>query len=447
MSLRRRSLSHQMISLACSNLFLHLLGFAYRIALSRVAGSEGMGVYTLVMQVYSILHAVCLSGMCIAVSSLSSRFYERGDLAGIRRLTRIAVAAFCLLFAAMALPLGVFRRFVAGEILGDIRTERALLMLLLCIFLTGFENVFKSVFQGIRQIHYTIISEVGEQLLRTFLVLTFISRFYNGDHGYTAFLAILGMTFSELYSVGVLLFSYYKKFILRQGRAPAPQTGLRREFAAIMLPTAATSITANMFSSVATILFPARLMTAGFSRSASVSMLGVLSGMAAPVMMLPVPFINALCTVLLPNVSAAQTMGDTAALKRRVRKALIVTGIIAIPITCILFPFVPKLCGAIFGEEIHPTLSLLLALHTGITYFLAVSISILNGVGEQKRVFRYAVLGESLQLALIWFLAAVPQLNVYGYLFGMIAGDSVRLACNLRRVRLAVFQNRCYNVS
>ena len=170
-------------------------------------------------------------------------------------------------------------------------------------------------------------------------------------------------------------------------------------------------------------------------------MLGVLSGMAAPVMMLLVPFINALCTVLLPNIAGARAAGDKAALKRRIRKALLVTGIFAVPVTAALMPFVPRICRAIFGQSIHPTLALCLAVHTAIAYFLAVSISILNGMGEQKWVFRYAVLGEGLQLTLIWFLAAVPELNVYGYLFGMIVGDSLRLLCNLRRVRLAVFRN------
>lgn len=439
--LEKHSLSYQAVSLALSNLFLHLLGFAYRIALSRAAGAEGMGVYTLVMQAYSMLHAVCLSGMCIAVSALSARLNEQGDTEGIRRLTRLAAAAFLTLFGITAAPVGLFRRFVAGRVLGDPRTENALLMLLLCIFLTGFENVFKAVFQGIRQVRYTIVSEVGEQILRVLLVLTLISRFHNGDHGYAAFLAVLGMTLSELYSVSVLLFSYCKKFVLHPGRARPARAGLKKEVAAIMAPAAATSVTANLFSAAATILFPARLMTAGFSRSAAVSMLGMLSGMAAPVMMLSVPFINALCTVLLPGVSAAQAAGDTAALKRRVKKALTAAGVLAIPVTALLLPFVPMLCSTIFGARIHPTLSLMLAAHTAVTYFLAVSISILNGVGEQKRVLRYAALGESLQLGLIWLLAAVPELNVYGYLFGMITGDSVRLACNLRRVRLAVFKN------
>lgn len=430
----------QAAMLAASNLFLHLLGFAYRIALSRLAGPEGMGIYMLVMQVYAILYSVCLSGVCVAVTAISAKLVARGDDAGIRRLVRIAVAAFILLFALMALPVVLFPQFIGAALLGDPRTVQALYLVLACIFLTGIENIFKSVFHGIRQVKYAIVSEVGEQLLRIGLVLLLLNRFSNGDYGHTAFLILLGMTLSEIYSSIFLLTSFLRRFVHRALKRKSRPEGLAREFRGIMMPVAATSIISNMFSSVATILFPARLVVAGFTRSAAVSALGILSGMAAPLMFLPVPVINSLCTVLLPNVAASVAHSDPAGVRRKVKKALLITAIFALPVTFSLLPFVPKLCMLLFGQPIGPTLALLLAVHTAITYFLFVSISILNAVGEQRKILTYAIIAEAFQLGLVWLLTAVPELNIYGYLFGMILGDGVRLALNLKRVRLVIFR-------
>lgn len=437
----KRSWTYQAMLLAASNLFLHLLGFAYRTVLSRVAGAEGMGVYTLVMQVYAILYAVCLSGICTAVSAISARFYQQANHCAIRRLVRTALGAFVILFLMAASPVVLFTDWIADSLLGDPRTTQALLMVLACIFLTGLENVFKSVFHGCRQVKWPIFSEVGEQLLRIAFVLLLLVRFENGDHGHTAFLIILGMTLSEIFSSSFLFTCYCFRFLRRQPGLGRPIPGLRRDFYRIFVPTAATSVISNMFSSVATILFPVRLMVAGFTRSAAVAALGILSAMAEPLMMLPVPFINSLNTMMLPNIAGAVSVGDRKGTKRKIRKAFFITAIFAIPVTALLLPFVPKLCLLLFHQRIGPTLAFMLAIHTAIVYFLSVSVSILNGLGEQKKVLAYAMIGEGVQLMLIWFLAAVPQLNVYGYLIGMILGDFLRLSCNLRRVWLAVFAN------
>ena len=51
--------------LFCSNAVLRLIGFAYRAALLKSAGSEAMGLYSLVMQIYAVVSAVCVYGFLI----------------------------------------------------------------------------------------------------------------------------------------------------------------------------------------------------------------------------------------------------------------------------------------------------------------------------------------------------------------------------------------------
>ena len=49
------------------------LGFLYRIALSRQIGAEVMGLYQLIMPVYSVLLSLTAVGLTAAVSNLSAR--------------------------------------------------------------------------------------------------------------------------------------------------------------------------------------------------------------------------------------------------------------------------------------------------------------------------------------------------------------------------------------
>ena len=55
--------------LTATGLFSQLLGFIYRILLSRLIGAEVMGLYQLVMPVYSVLLSVTAVGLTAAVSS------------------------------------------------------------------------------------------------------------------------------------------------------------------------------------------------------------------------------------------------------------------------------------------------------------------------------------------------------------------------------------------
>ncbi len=407
---------------------LLLLGFAYRVLLGRFAGPEGMGVYTLVIQVYAIVMSVCVSGICVAVTHVTASLYAHGDFRGIRKLIRFAVLCFLGLLGVMSLPILLLRDGIAEVILGDPRTANALWMILICILLTGIENIFKAMFHGTRQVRFAAISEVGEQLLRIALAWMLLTRYINGDHGFTAFLILLGMTLSEVYSVLFLGISYGAKFLRGQKTAAASTQGIRRRFLKIAVPSAFTSVLANVFSSISVVIFPSRLALAGYTRVEAVSALGLMSGMVSPIMMLPYAFVGALCTILMPSISGSIARGDSRDLTRKVDKGIEAAGLLGIPSTAMLLPFIPLLCGLLYGQTVPPSLAAALFIQTISTYYLILTVSILNGLGMQKKVLLLAAAGEIIQFALVWVLTALPALHVYGYILGMLCGDAVRIS-------------------
>lgn len=392
-----------------------LLAFAYRIILGRLAGAEGLGVYTLVMQVYTILMSVCIYGMCVSVTHTAASLYAKNDYAGIRRLVRAALLWFFGLYALLALPTLFLRDWIASAILGDARTAGALWMILLCVLLTGVENILKAMLHGLRLVKYTAISEVGEQVLRIVFASMLLGALMNGDHGRTAFLIMLAMTLSELYSVAVLSMTYFQK-IVRKGKGTAVKTPqIRRQFVKLAIPSSFTSILGNVFASVTVMLFPVRLILAGYSRAQAVSMLGVISGMIMPVLMLPSALINALCTLLMPSIADCASRGRREELRGKVSRGIEVTGLMGIPSMILLLPFVSIICALVFGQTAPFALIFLLTMETLITFYIILINSILNGMGKQKQVLLLTAAREAVQLSLVWALTALPQLNVYGY--------------------------------
>ena len=91
MRMKKNSFLYSASLLAASNLILQLLGFVYRIVLSRYGGAEGLGVYRLAYSVYSVIHAGCLSGITTACTRLSAEYYATG------RRGQIAAGPGCVL--------------------------------------------------------------------------------------------------------------------------------------------------------------------------------------------------------------------------------------------------------------------------------------------------------------------------------------------------------------
>ena len=71
--IQKNSVFYRTFTLTLSNIALQIIGFVYRIFLSRATGAEGMGVYQLVMPYYSVVLAFCVTGLAMAASRLCAK--------------------------------------------------------------------------------------------------------------------------------------------------------------------------------------------------------------------------------------------------------------------------------------------------------------------------------------------------------------------------------------
>ena len=228
--------ARRVITLTLSNIALQALGFVYRMMLADCAGTTALGLQSLVMQIYSIAVSICISGLNVAVITVAARLNAAGGR-GIRTLTRCALLAFCVLFLLSAVPAFILRRSIALRLIGDCKTEGAIPLVLICIFLTGTENILKSVHIAAGHVRTTAFSEITEQTARFFLVWLLLKSFaansafaMQGEPSFSVKLIITGMVLSEFFSVGFLSASYFRTKIERL-RIPGPlRGGFRRCF-------------------------------------------------------------------------------------------------------------------------------------------------------------------------------------------------------------------------
>lgn len=423
--------------LTCSNMILQMMSFVYRIALTAYAGTEALGLNSLVMQVYQVVVSVCMSGLCVGVTAIAARLRAKESISSIRGLLKKAGVIFALLWFLMAAPIFFARDGIAAAALGDASAAPTLALMLVCILMTGVENILKSIHIGTGNVRQCAVSELCEQGIRFALVILLLVCIEHDCSADTVFLIMLGMVFSEFFSVGFLFTSYLRLFMRKTGdklkcqNACAPSY---KQILAITFPATLTALAGTLFSSVGSLLLPSRLMLAGLSRTDALSMIGILSTVAVPITLLPMAAVGALSSVSMPAIAECHTLGDRNGEIRITKRMLSLTGSIACVATAAIIPFAPLLSEKLFGVTAPLSIFVLLGIKAIVIYYQVASVAALNGLMQQRTVLIFAVIGEAFQLTLIALLSSIPTLNIYGYLIAMILGELCRLMCNLAMV-------------
>lgn len=423
--------------LTFSGLFGQVVGFFYRIALSRLIGAELMGLYQLIMPVYAVLSSLTAAGLTVAVSALSARYGAHGDFAAIRQVRRTSLR----IFFALLIPLGAVTVLCSDPIsvylLGDARTRLGLCLLAPCLALTGIENLQKHSFFGAGRVAPPAICEMAEQVIRTVAVLGLLVAFLPQNSERTVGLIVLGMCLCEVFSASALTLLFRR--CMGTGREARLDRGdLRREMLRIALPVGGTALLGNLMGSANAVLIPRLLVRGGATVSQAMSAFGVINGMTLPMLMMPSAFVGALGLVLVPRLAKAVALGRTEQAKAQLCRVMEATSLLILPAMALLTVIGPHLGVLLFRDARAGGYILPLAVGVALSCYQAVLGSALNGLGKQSAAAGNMLLSDGVQLAFTWFLVGDPRIGLGGYVTGLWVSALVGAALNLRAARKAI---------
>jgi len=396
-----------------------VLGFGYRVILSRLVGAEVMGLYQLVMPVYSVLLSITAVGLTSAVSNLTSQHLALGSSRGAAQTLSACLRYFFLLL----LPIGAAVVFASDSIsvtfLGDARTQLGLILLVPCVALTGVENFHKHFFYGAGLVGPPAIVELLEQLIRTVAVLGLLVLFLPQYPERVVGLIVAGMIVCEVFSSLTLTVLYHR----RRGRlglsGPGERNNVRRRrIAAIALPMGANALLGNLMGAANATLIPQKLVEGGLDRSDAISQLGVVCGMTLPMLALPTVFLGALNLVMIPRLARAAALGRLQEVRRLSSRAMSAVSVLTLPAMSLMVVLGPDLGGLLFAQTGVGRHLLPLAVTMALSCYCSVLGGILNGVGRQKEVAAVSLLGGGIQLIFTLALVPLPGVGMTGYVVG-----------------------------
>ena len=258
--------------------FCRILGFFYRIFLSRTIGAEGLGLYQMIFPIHGIAFALCAGPIQTSLSRLTAASPEKG-----RAFLRVSLA----LSLSIALPLTsliyTFADFLAARVLLAPECAPLLPALALSIPFCAIHACCCGYYYGLKKTAVPAFSQVVEQCIRIFSVLLIVHVCRTNRIPITVLLAVWGLLIGEAASAVFCLLVYgCSKSVAILPNANTPITPLLLPLLTMALPLMANRLTLSFLQSLEAIFVPNQLLLSGLSRVESVSIYGGLTGMALP---------------------------------------------------------------------------------------------------------------------------------------------------------------------
>ena len=435
------------VILMIAGLVSRLFGFVYRIYLSNLIGAEGIGLYELVVPVYTAIVLTITSGITIGVSKMVAEQNARMDTVNPRRITVCALALVAAAGVFVSIIISLNTNIISEKVLGDVRTHGALMVLVPCLPAVVAASALKGYFYGIQQVIPTAFSQIVEQSAKIAILLVSTVSIMERGAEYACTIAIFSAAVGEVFNMLTLLavFRFRKKAKGKDKRAVKALGKIKiiRELIKLAIPVSANRLVMSSLVAAEFILIPAMLVLGGLNEKSSMEVFGRLTGMAMPLIMFPSVVTNSIATTLVPAISESVALKKYRALNYQISKSIQITFILGIIFTSIFFCFSEEISALLYRSEKIGDLLFLLSSSCVFMYLQQTLTGVLNGLGKQGVLLRNTIIGSALRIAVVCLLTPVFGIKIYiaGLSFSLILTECLNLLI-INRITGLVFDLR-----
>lgn len=448
-AMRKNTLIGGAIILTIAGFITRLLGFIYRVYISNLIGSEGMGLFQLIFPVYLICHTICASGSFIAISKLVAEENAKKQYGNMHKALKLGVSLS--LGASIVISCLVFfgADFIGREFLSDDRTIPALRLLTFTIPFSVLTSCFKAYFYGTKDMHIPASAQVVEQVSRMLIIYLIAGFFIPKGLTYACILTVIGTGVGEIISFTHVYLSYKHHRrrmhkLKKIKKASLSYTALISSMFAVIIPLTSSRTVTTLLMSYENIIIPSKLQEFGMSSTEAMSLYGELTGMAVPLIMFPSLLTSALSMALLPTISEASAIRNKKKICITISKSLQFTAIIGIGSTCLFLTFPHEIGLTVYNQLGVGTLLASLAFICPFIYIQSTFGGILNGLGLQKTAFKNNVIGAAIRIMFIFFI--LPKHGINAYFIGFTLSLILVSTLNIHKVlKITVLQFQGFN--
>ena len=176
-------------------------------------------------------------------------------------------------------------------------------------------------------------------------------------------------------------------------------------------------------SGIEMVLIPQRLLLAGINRTDSLSVYGIFTGMALPLILFPATLTNSASVMLMPSVASLQALGHEKKIRHVIRRTCENCFFFGAFCTFFFFIFGKSLGNFLFHSETAGIYIRTLAFICPFLYTNTALESILNGLGRPDTCLFHNIAGVCIRIGFVFF--SIPVLGIRGYFYGMLLSQLI----------------------
>ena len=186
-------------AMTATSLLMRTIALVFQVYVAGKIGAAGIGLFQLVMSVYTLATTVAVSGVRLAATRLIAQQTGRGDDAAIRRATGCAMG-YAAFFGMAALLLLYYLAPAAAAWVGDDRIILSLRVLAFALPFVAASGAMGGYFIAMHQSVKMSLVQLSEQFIR--IGCTVLALLRLGGYGleYACGALTLGMLASEVFS-------------------------------------------------------------------------------------------------------------------------------------------------------------------------------------------------------------------------------------------------------
>lgn len=414
---KQQSLVRQTAVLSGANTVVRALGFGMRIWLSRAMGAEAIGIMELASSAHMLWIAPVTSGIPLAVAREAAAGHGEDALRAGRRLAfRISM---------VLLPVLLLLSPVIARVLGDARTLPALLLYLPCLPVLGFSAAFNGYCYGAGDTAPPAASELLEQFARFAVCASVLLLIPGMTAAWTAAVMPLATLIGETVSLLLVVWMLSREGVRLRGES---SRALEKKLWKLAAPITWMRVVNTLMRTVNAVLIPMRLRVGGLSAQEATARLGMLSGMAMPIVMLPSVVTGALAMVAGPALARRES--DPRALRRIVAKVLPAAFAVSLAAAGLMALGAPWIAQHLYRQPDLQGLLVAIWPLVPVMGVQQVASGMLSGLGRQRSALAASLTGATVTLLLNYLLT--PEYRLIGCVWAQTAGQSLTLLMNLR---------------
>lgn len=424
--------------LTMTGITCRFLGFLYKIWLSRALSPSSLGTYQLIFPIYGICHTIFASSIQTGISNISAGIEKtRHPLVALR----IGLIFSLTLATTLSILVYTFASPISRYILMEPSCGKYLKILSISFPFCAIYSCINGYYYGIRKTFTPALSQLIEQSIRISLI--FIIPLLSVNNGIiTGEIAVLSLVIGEiaecLFSVISFIFTSIKHPVkCIKEHSSIYCLDIHKKIGLPMIkycyPLLFSRLIISLLITFEAILIPVLLRAHGLKYTDSLTMYGILTGMALPFIFFPNAFSSSYNLLMLSEIASAKAENNTNKIIKSITISFSFAAKLGIISSCIFLVFGRDLGYQIFGNISAGYLISGLSIISVFMYISSIMSSVLNGLGFTKKTFINSI--TSMILRILLTACLIPPLGIGGYIISLFFSDAALCLMNIWTIK------------